>query len=447
MKRLLLSAALIGLSGLAPVPRDAGASGFAIREQSTSALGNAFAGQSAAAQDISYSFFNPATLALHDGRQALASASYIIPQSDPEDGISATTAGGTAIGGGKGKDIGENALVPALYGMVPLGDRVRAGVSINAPFGLATKNASDWAGRYHAIDSELLTININPMLAVRVSERVYIGGGPQIQYADARLTNAIDFGTIGAACCGGTPTQDDGRVELEADDWGIGATFGVIVEPRPGTRLGAAWRSHIDHALEGDADFDRGGPVGDDVSAATGRFVDTGAQADLTTPERVGVGAYHELTGELALAGEFEWTNWSRFDELRVEFDNAAEQDSVTVHDWEDTIFVAAGFIYRPRRLEGFTLRMGGAFDESPVPSARRRTPRLPDNDRYWLAVGASYEPRDWLKVDFGYTHIFMKDGKVRQDADDTGNRFRGNLSVDYENQVDIVTVQARVIF
>ncbi len=40
------------------------ASGFAVREQSASALGNAYAGGAAAAEDPSYMFYNPAALAL-----------------------------------------------------------------------------------------------------------------------------------------------------------------------------------------------------------------------------------------------------------------------------------------------------------------------------------------------------------------------------------------------
>ena len=50
--------------------------------------------------------------------------------------------------------------------MVPLGDRVRAGLGITAPFGLRTSYPDEWVGRYHAVDSELRTVNINPALAV-----------------------------------------------------------------------------------------------------------------------------------------------------------------------------------------------------------------------------------------------------------------------------------------
>ena len=40
----------------------ASAAGYALREQSTTAQGNAFAGATAGADDVSYMFFNPAAL-------------------------------------------------------------------------------------------------------------------------------------------------------------------------------------------------------------------------------------------------------------------------------------------------------------------------------------------------------------------------------------------------
>ncbi|HFA60043.1 MAG TPA: transporter, partial [Rhodospirillales bacterium] len=48
----------------------AGAAGFALKEQSATALGNAFAGATAAAEDPSFMFFNPAALGYQDGVQA-----------------------------------------------------------------------------------------------------------------------------------------------------------------------------------------------------------------------------------------------------------------------------------------------------------------------------------------------------------------------------------------
>ena len=63
MKKLLTLTAV----GTVLVCSDALASGFNLKEQSAAAQGNAFAGATAGAEDISYSFFNPAGLTRHKG--------------------------------------------------------------------------------------------------------------------------------------------------------------------------------------------------------------------------------------------------------------------------------------------------------------------------------------------------------------------------------------------
>lgn len=423
------------------------AAGFAIKEQSPAALGNAFAGATAEAGDISYMFFNPAGLTRHDGTQALSGISYIAPRSEPGS-VSGSTIAGVPIGGGSGGgDISENAFVPVLYGMHSLSDRLKLGVGLNAPFGLETDYEPGWAGRYHALNSQLTTINLNPAVAYRVTERVSLGAGLQVQYVDTDLSNAIDFGSIGALAGipGAVPTQQDGRVEVEGDDIGVGFNLGALVSLDSGTRLGFAYRSQVAHSIEGDADFrlDSAG-VGAALRGATGQFTDTGAQADLTLPDMLSFGVYHEITPQWAIMAEAQYTRWSKFDDLVITFDNPAQDPSLTEENWEDVWFGAVGVTYRPQ--PALALRFGVAYDESPIPDSTR-TPRIPANDRQWVAIGASYEANNWLTVDAGYTHIFVDDSRISLDAGDPGNTFRGDLDASFDNAIDIATIQAIMRF
>jgi long-chain fatty acid transport protein len=425
------------------------ASGFAIKEQSTTALGNAFAGSTAGAEDISYMFFNPAVLTRHDGMQAAVSGSLIIPQAEFENGSASRSAGPFNLGpiaGNRGKsDIGQDAFVPATYGSFQLTDDLHVGLGVNAPFGLVTDNDANWIGRYHAVTSELATININPAVAYEALPWLSVGAGFRAQYIDARLTNAVDMGAIFLGA-GGAGTAD-GFAELEGDDWGYGYNFGVLIHPTDDFRVGLAYRSQISHELEGDVNFDVPAAVAG-AAAATGLFANTGVTAKVVTPASLSIGAHLDLNEQWAIMGEFEWTEWSEFQELRIRFDNPVQPDSVTPENWNDSVFLAAGVSFRP--TEDLTLRTGVAYDESPIPDAFR-TPRIPGNDRYWIAFGAGWEPFDWLSLDAGYTHIFVEDGDVNLTsnlADPTDpNRFRGNLSGTFENSIDIVTVQGTVRF
>ena len=368
---------------------------------------------------------------------------------------SASTILGTPIPGQAGQPDGYPDIgVPALYSAYPITDHLNVGLSLNAPWGLGTKYDGDWVGRYHAVKSKLFSITGTPTISWQPRPWLSLGGGISIEYLHAELTNAVDFGTIGAIVQGRSgqplpiapvPGGQDGKAKVEGDDVGVGAVLGIIVEPVDGTRLGLSYRSQISHSIDGNADFDLGNSgVGAIVAAATGQFVDTGARASLTVPTMVSFGASQAIGEHLTLLGEVQWTDWSQFDQLRVQFDNPAQADSVTTQNWHDTWFASLGAAYRFN--EQWTVRTGVAYDESPVPAADR-SPRIPDSDRYWLSAGASWSPwPDWT-FDLGYSHIFMPDGNVNLSTDGAGNATRGNLQASYASHIDIVAVAARVAF
>ncbi|NJO67531.1 MAG: hypothetical protein HC826_00695 [Rhodospirillales bacterium] len=321
---------------------------------------------------------------------------------------------------------------------------------MNVPFGLQSSYGAGWLGRYHALDSRVATITVTPVIAYEVIDGLSFAAGPVFQYTDARLTNAIDFGSIGQAAGPplsriSRPGQQDGRSEVSGDDWGYGYSLGAMYEPWKGTRFGAAFRSKIEHQLRGDADFrlDSAG-IGSLISARTGAFVDTSASAALTTPWAATFGFYHDITEQWAIMGTVERTGWSAYKDLTIKFGNAAQPNSVTVNEWNDTWFGAMGVSYRPS--EPWILRVGGAWDEGPSPNSKR-TPRVPTDGRAWLAIGAGFKPLPNVSVDFGYAHLFFQDADIDLSASEEGNRFRGNLSGTVETTVDIISLQASISF
>ncbi len=399
-------------------------------------------------------FFNPAALGLSSGSAAEQHVTIIVPRAEVTS-ASGTTILGTAIGGqATQSDAFPDIVVPALYGAYPLSDDWTAGIAVNAPFGLGSKYDDDWVGRYHAIKSRLFSIDVMPTLAWQPLPWLTLGGGVVTQYVHAELTNAVDFGTAGAAIQGRTgvtlpvtpvPAGQDGKAKVEGDDIGIGVVLGAIAEPAKGTKVGLSYRSQVSHELDGDADFDLGSSgMGAIVSALTGQFVDTGAKASLTTPTTVSLGLAQAVGEQLTLLADLQWTDWSQFDELRIDFDNPAQAASVTTQAWEDTWFASVGAAYRLN--DQWTFRAGAAYDESPVPDADR-TPRIPDGDRYWLSAGASWSPWPAWTFDIGYSHLFIEDVDVDLSASGTGNAGRGNLQASYESSIDIVAVGARFQF
>lgn len=450
--KLLVRASGLVLLGVGYGASDAAASGYALREQSATALGNAFAGATAGADDLSYMFFNPAGLTRQSGSQVIVAATAILPKLHVRDAHASTWTGVPIGGSDDERDVGENAYVPAFYGLLDLQrefglqPNIKIGLGVNVPFALQTAYSDGWVGRYHAIDSEIETVNINPAIAWEVVDGVSVAAGLQVQYMNARLTNAVDFGSIGQASGVpfAVPTQQDGLARVRGDDVGYGFNVGVLYEPWDGTRIGAAYRSAIHQSLHGNADFRLDSAGVGRLLATQGLFQDGGANADVTTPEMVSFGIYHEFLDDWAVMGEVEWTRWSRFHDLTINFDNPAQPSSITENAWKDTWFVALGATWRPD--DAWTLRAGTAFDQDPN-STDRRTPRIPTDDRYWLSFGVGYQPVPKVSLNFGYTHIFLNDTSINLSADQPGNQFRGNLSGQADGSADILSLQVRWIF
>ena len=419
---------------------DAAGAGFALVEQSGKGLGEAFAGGRTDTEDASSLFYNPAAMAFMKRNSVGASFSAIDVSMKFKDKGSHDVIG-APLTGGNGGDGGTLGLVPSLYFVHELMDQVKIGLTINAPFGLATKYAEDWKGRYHGVETDLMVIGISPTVAVEVlPELLSLGGSLNIEYADAKLTNAIDFGTILMAG-GAAPQTMDGFADLTGDDWAVGYTLGLLCTITPDTRIGISYRSKVDHNLSGDVDFDVPATARGMLNAIgmADYFVDTPATARLTLPESLSCGVYQRIGESFAIMGDVSWTNWRRFRELTVKFDSG-QADSTTEEFWEDTMAYRLGINYFAS--DELTIRAGTAYDQGAV-KTEYRTPRIPDNDRIWLTLGLGYAFTDDLRIDLGYAHLFINDSNSRL----TNEPAAGYLLGEYESSIDIFSIDGSLFF
>lgn len=402
------------------------AAGFQISEQSGTGLGRAFAGFGVVNDDLSNAFYNSAGLTQKDGMQ-IQVAGFAIDGSSrftnegstqtviPPD-IRIPSSGGNDDGGTFGK-------VPNLYFAMDLTDRLKYGFAITTPFGLKTDYDRDWIGRYQAKESELITVNINPSLAYKVNDSFSVGAGVSAEYAEATLSQALFTG------------GPDGFAEVKGDDWGYGWNVGFMYHPSPTFRAAIGFRSKISHNLRGDNTFTDAGPLSGkrDVTART------------TLPETIHAGLYNEFASRWGVSIGFRWTRWNRFQELRIKTEGLPT-DAVIENKWDNVISANVGVDYF--YSDKWTFRAGYMFDESPT-SNEYRTPRIPDEDRNWFAIGASYKYNDQLNLDAGYTYIIVDKASINLSESIAGpptsaTSVIDNLSGEYEDSnVNIFSLQA----
>lgn len=434
-KKLKTLPAVLSL-GLAGFSVNALAAGFALIEQSASGMGNAFAGGAAAAYDASTIFFNPAGLTRLPGRQVVVGLHAIRPSAEFSN--QGSTAAALQTLGGNGGDAGDLGWVPNLYLAADITPKLKFGFGINAPFGLKTEYDPTWMGRFQAVKSEVKTINLNPTLAYKASDSVSLGIGLNYQRIDAELTNAVNYSAIVLAGSGGLIVIPnlEGSAKVTGDDYAWGFNLGALFQVSPATRVGLAYRSSISYTLSGNVTFNRpvtANPVANAIiNAAT---PDGGVRADVRLPDSLSVSVFHQLNPEWDLMADLTWTGWSSFDKLTLVRDSGAVLSS-TPENWRDTYRLSVGANYR--YSDAWKWRFGVAYDQTPVRDAFR-TPRIPDNNRTWVAVGGQYKVSKAAVVDFGYAHLFVPDASVNQNQAAAG---AGILVGKYDSKVDILSVQ-----
>jgi long-chain fatty acid transport protein len=486
---------LLGVAAMLGINQQANAAGFALIEQSVSAMGTAYASGAAGIEDASIIFFNPAGITRLCGLQTVSGYHLVIPSVDYDDddsilfpGVNAgpvapSNSGGVGaivpLTGNDGRNAGEAAVVSNFYVSKQFSNCLWGGLAVTAPFGLVTDYDNSWKGRYHALRSSLLTIDINPVFAWKINNCWSIGGGLRALYAHAKLSSNVDYGSIawlatqdptvippaaqaiaqtGLNLAGFLPQEEDGRVHLKGNAWGFGGNVGILYEPWCGTRFGFNWRSQIHLDIKGSERFSRlpsliedpgqlaGGPLagliplfeGIQAAAAT----DSRAHAEVTLPDLFQFSAFHQINPCWAVMGDITWTRWELLERLRFRFNNDAQPDGITTLKWENTLRYALGVIYTPNCC--WKLRSGVAWDETPVPNKELRTPRIPDGSRLWVTAGLGYRWSNCLRLDFGYAHLFVPtDPKIDKSGFEEEEDFvRGGLDGKYDAWTDIVSVQ-----
>lgn len=389
--------------------------GFGIQAQGTQALGSAFSNL-ATLDDASTVWFNPASMGgLEQGSLAVSSALIDTQFKFSNSGSTGAYATPSAFD----TDGGGFHVVPQLYAAIPMSDRLRLGFAVNAPFGLATDYDAGWRGQYVALNSEARAINVNPAVAWRVGERLWLAGGVNWQRFNAELTNYA-----GPAA---------GTVVLKADDSSWGYNLGAWTEFANGAKVGLAYRSKIAYSLQGDVRF----------SVATA--LNGGATTKLATPESASFNVALPITPALELTANTTWTRWSRLDQLRIVRTTATPLTAagavlnVLPFEWKNSWLFAVGATWRPS--EAWAFRAGIASDPR-VSEDTHRTPRLPDQSRILMTVGAGYRFGN-SAIDAALGYETLKDARVNNTVAGVPGALVGN----FDNNAKVLSLQYSLRF
>lgn len=381
------------------------AAGFQLTEQSALGLGRSYAGIGVDGTDLSGTYYNPATMTLHKGTAIQAGLVGIGMNLDYADHEKDEYDQNGRAGRG---------YIPHGYIVHQINDKTWFGLAMTVPFGMSTEFDKNWIHADHGTDSEILSVDINPNFAFKLSEKISFGAGVSFQYVDASLglgKNVVSDGAVTNII----------RSELEADNYAWGWNVGVMFTPIENVRIGLSYRSSIEHNARGNLELS-GAAFAGPASSLAGNY------SSLTTVEAPAwamLSAAWDVNKDISLYATLRWADWSSFKSVNTstpdllknisllpsetlpalsDLLNGLHQMSNIENNWKDTYLMSIGGDWRVSDF--WTLRGGIGYETSPIDQKELRTAIIPDADRLWLSIGSSFHWAKNFQTDVAFTHL-----------------------------------------
>jgi long-chain fatty acid transport protein len=385
------------------------AGGIALYEFGSPDVGQASAGYAARAQDASTVFTNPAGMSRLDKSQVQVGAQLLYGdiQFNPNAGTTVSgTDGGIAVGSIPGG---------SFFVVQKLTQDLSIGVGALSYFGLSEKYDDNWVGRYYVQKGSLLGMTLTPAVSYRIANWLSVGAGLNAMYGYTHTTVAINNG-------GGLP---DGELKYRDREWGYGGNFGILVEPRQGTRFGLTYLTEVKLDFSAAPEFSGLGPVLETALRNRGLLTNN-LDIKITVPQMVMFSAYHELNKSWAVMASVGWQDWSQFGEVDIGINSSNPTTLTTPNKFNDTWHGALGvdFHYSPE----WTFSGGVAYDSSAVDNDKRSV-TIPMGWAWRFALGAQYAFNPNLVLGAAYEFAWLGDMPVDQQRGPLAGRVSGDYS------------------
>lgn len=396
----------------------ANAAAFQLAEVSTSGLGRAYAGEAAIADNAAVIATNPALMTVFKRAQFSTGGVYVDSRINMNGDVTSSAATSTQrskmiatkYGSASERNVVPGAFVPNLYFVAPVNDKFALGAGMNVNFGLKSEYDDSYDAGIFGGKTDLSAINLNLSGAYRVTEGLSLGLGVNAVYAKAQVErnagviadNLKDKQVQGALSVqeeplknlhNHLPSKDTSVVSLQdRAAWGFGWNAGVMYQFNEANRIGLAYHSKVD------IDFtDR------TATSVEANVIKEGKKGDLTLtlPDYLELSGFHQLTDKLAVHYSYKYTHWSRLTKLNTSFENGKKAFDKELQ-YSNNSRVALGASYN--LYEKLTLRAGIAYDQAA--SRHQRSAAIPDTDRTWYSLGATYKFTPNLSVDLGYAYL-----------------------------------------
>lgn len=283
-----------------------------------------------------------------------------------------------------------------LYATYQTSDHVSLSLAVYTPYG-SSSVWHDWAGSDIVNEISMKVFYIQPSLTYKFSDILSMSASLIMAYGGVTYNKNINRYL----------TDENGEktnVELNSGTTGAaGYDLSLAFRPSDKVSFGINYRSAITlDAKYGKAEFNN-------VPAFLSNKLKTSAfSAKLPMPAELGIGMSVKPFDKLLIAFDYNYTYWSIYEELRIDFKNGLPP-SIADKSYQNTSTVRVGAEYQLN--DNMFVRAGYYFDQSPL-AKNHFSPETPSLDSNNYTFGFGYQMKKWA-IDLS---LLFVNGKERTD-------------------------------
>jgi long-chain fatty acid transport protein len=271
--------------------------------------------------------------------------------------------------------------------------RLSFGLGLSTPYGMASSYPRGMSAPLRYVmpySSNLLTVDITPVVAFKLTDELSVAVGLDIMYADLKMKQLYDWTLFGGT--------SNGDIQLHGQGWGLGAYTGINWTVAKRHRFALVGRLPVKINFTGD--FKASG-----MPAGSGFSPSSAFNSDMTFPGSISAGYGFDVTDRFTVGFDFKWSQNSSHDDLPLLIGNNQPLlgTNRSVFGWRNSIDLGTGMSYQLN--ESWVVRGGYMYSENSQP-ATTYSPTVCTNDRSIFSLGLGWRGKT-RGVDVTYAYVY----------------------------------------
>lgn len=292
-------------------------------------------------------------------------------------------------------------------------DNVKAGVSFYTPYGSGINWGKNWPGAVLNQKVSLKAFTVQPTVAWQIIPGLSVGAGAMITFGNVNLDKGlVPISSMnGLLAMGGSDyrfTDTPASINLKGKAaTTVGVNVGAMWDVSSKVTVGASFRSKMSLRVKcGDAAVSYGNEIARQMLEERLNILDkANFTAAMPAAAILNLGVAYKPVEGLVLAFDAQWTGWSAYKSLDIEFlsESLKAYNQYITKDYRDSWTFHLGAQYALTKR--FDLRAGLMVDTTPV-NKEHYNPETPGMTKIEPSVGFSFSPLSNFSIDASLLYV-----------------------------------------